>query len=57
VSGDAFPTYSRAERLADAAVHVIGVPLGLAAAVFLMVRGLERDWFGLNRGIPESAFG
>ncbi|OYV34385.1 MAG: hypothetical protein B7Z80_21335 [Rhodospirillales bacterium 20-64-7] len=40
MSGYEFPTYSRAERLADAAVHVIGVPLGLAASVFLMVRGI-----------------
>lgn len=38
--GHEFPHYSRAERLADASVHCIGVPLGLAAAALLLLRGL-----------------
>ncbi len=33
-----FPSYSKAERLADALVHCIGVPLGLGAAGMLLVR-------------------
>ncbi len=33
-----FPSYSRAERIADAIVHVIGVPLGLFAAASLLHR-------------------
>lgn len=32
-----FPTYTRAERLADAIVHCIGVPAGVIAAVWLLV--------------------
>lgn len=32
-----FPTYTRAERLADAIVHGIGVPAGVIAAVWLLV--------------------
>ncbi len=35
-----FPDYSRAERIADAIVHCLGVPLGLAAAALLMARSL-----------------
>lgn len=35
-----FPSYSKAERAADAVVHVIGVPLGLIAAVLLVHRAL-----------------
>ncbi len=35
-----FPAYSRAERVADAIVHVTGVPLGLFAAALL----LRRAW-------------
>ena len=34
-----FPDYSRLERITDAVVHCIGVPLGLAAAALLVVRG------------------
>jgi len=33
-----FPSYTRAERIADAVVHCIGVPLGLVAAVILLFR-------------------
>ncbi len=33
-----FPFYSRAERAADAAVHAVGVPLGIVAAVVLLLR-------------------
>jgi hemolysin III len=35
-----FPVYSKAERAADAVVHIIGVPLGLIAAVLLVHRAL-----------------
>jgi len=35
-----FPNYSRLERIADAIVHCIGVPLGLAAAALLVARSL-----------------
>lgn len=33
-----FPAYSKAERRLDAVVHCIGVPLGLVAAVVLLLR-------------------
>lgn len=33
-----FPDYSHAERAVDAAIHIIGVPLGLAASVLLLRR-------------------
>jgi len=33
-----FPHYTTAERAADAVVHIIGVPLGLAAAIAFMQR-------------------
>ena len=42
-----FPVYSRAERVADAIVHSIGVPLGLLAAVLLM----HRAWL---HGVVDS---
>ena len=32
-----FPDYSRAERIADAIIHCIGVPLGLTAAEMIAV--------------------
>jgi hemolysin III len=34
----AFPSYSAAERAADAAIHAVGVPLGLIAAIALVER-------------------
>lgn len=37
-----FPDYTRAERLADAAVHCIGVPLGLVAAGRLLWLAADR---------------
>ena len=36
----AFPDYSRAERAADAVIHIIGVPLGLVAAALLLRRAI-----------------
>ena len=33
-----FPDYSRAERMIDAVVHMAGVPLGVFAAVALVIR-------------------
>jgi hemolysin III len=46
----AFPAYSRAERVADALVHCIGVPLGLVAAILLLRRAAaEGGWvFGVT---------
>ena len=35
-----FPNYSRAERAADAVIHIIGVPLGLIAAALLLRRAV-----------------
>jgi hemolysin III len=35
----AFPSYSVAERATDAAIHAVGVPLGLIAAIALVERG------------------
>jgi hemolysin III len=37
-----FPVYSRAERRADAAVHVVGLALGLAACAVLTAVALSR---------------
>jgi hemolysin III len=42
-----FPVYSRAERVADAVVHIVGVPLGLFAAALL----LRRTW---PHGVVDS---
>jgi hemolysin III len=42
-----FPDYSRLERITDAVVHCIGVPLGLAAAALLVVRGMGLGPLGL----------
>jgi len=33
-----FPSYSTAERAADAAIHIVGLPLGLVAALALVER-------------------
>ncbi len=38
-----FPVYSRAERRADAAVHVVGLALGLAGCVGLAAAALSRS--------------
>ncbi|MCA1939431.1 MAG: hemolysin III family protein [Caenispirillum bisanense] len=39
-----FPDYTRAERIADAVVHLVGVPLGVLAAVRLLwVAGQNAD--------------
>lgn len=38
----AHPQYSRSERIADAAVHALGLAFGLAAAVLLAVAALPR---------------
>jgi hemolysin III len=35
-----FPSYSTAERAADAAVHAVGLPLGLVAAIVLLLRAV-----------------
>jgi len=40
-----FPDYTNAERVADRAVHIIGVPLGLVAGGVLMARAVV--WGGL----------
>jgi hemolysin III len=39
---DAFPTYTRAEELADAIVHAIGVTAGAIAAIILVIIALEQ---------------
>jgi hemolysin III len=40
MSDDAFPTYTRAEELADACVHTIGVTVGTIAAITLVAVAL-----------------
>ncbi len=40
-----FPDYTNAERVADRAVHIIGVPVGLIAGVVLLARAVV--WGGL----------
>jgi hemolysin III len=40
-----FPDYTKAERMADRAVHIIGVPLGVMAAGFLLAHAVA--WGGL----------
>jgi hemolysin III len=39
---DAFPTYTRAEELADAIVHAIGVTAGAIAAIILVIIALAQ---------------
>jgi len=36
-----FPTYSRAEHLADAVVHLTGIPAAIIASVWLLVRAAQ----------------
>lgn len=40
VTAFSFPSYSKAERLADAVVHVVGLPLGVLAAALLLDRAV-----------------
>lgn len=47
MSQKVFPSYSKAERILDALVHSIGVPLGFVAAIWLVQRALGHD--GLTR--------
>ncbi len=35
-----FPSYSTAERAADAAIHIVGLPLGVVAALALVARAM-----------------
>jgi len=51
-----FPAYSKAERVADAAVHCLGVPLGLAAAAWLVLRARGIGEVGLA-GVVIYALG
>jgi hemolysin III len=44
----AFPSYSKAERIADAIVHIIGVPLGLIAAALILHRASGEGAFTLT---------
>jgi hemolysin III len=48
--GNAFPVYSRAEFLADATIHVLGVTAALAAVAWLLLR----SWHGVRPGILLS---
>jgi hemolysin III len=54
-----FPTYSRAERRVDAAVHAVGLALGLAACVGLAAVALSRPDAGpwLLAGLGAYATG
>jgi hemolysin III len=54
-----FPVYSRAERRADAAVHVVGLALGLAGCVGLAAAALSRPDAGprLLAGLVPYAAG
>ena len=45
-----FPVYSRAEFLADAAIHVLGITAALAAVAWLLLR----SWHGVRPGILLS---
>jgi hemolysin III len=38
-----FPSYTKAERVADRVIHYIGVPLGIVAAIWLLVRAAGHD--------------
>jgi hemolysin III len=41
VREDVFPSYTRAEEIADACVHAIGVTAGLIAAIILVAIALQ----------------
>jgi hemolysin III len=42
MSDDAFPIYTRAEEIADACVHALGVTAGFVAATILVILALEQ---------------
>ncbi|WP_341476682.1 PAQR family membrane homeostasis protein TrhA [Pelagivirga sediminicola] len=42
-----YPPYSRAERIADGAVHIAGVALGIAAVIWLLGRGAGSAGWGI----------
>ena len=52
-----FPDYTRAERMLDRCVHIVGVPLGLAAAIWLMLRVIPHGSAVLIVSIAIYAFG
>ncbi|MBK1665586.1 DNA-binding protein [Rhodospirillum rubrum] len=53
MSGSLFPTYTRSERIADAAIHLLGVPLGLISAIWLVIAG----WDGGRTTTASAIYG
>jgi hemolysin III len=52
-----FPDYTAAERAADRMVHIIGVPLGVAAGLFLLARAVTHGGQVLVATIAVYVFG
>jgi hemolysin III len=52
-----FPDYSDAERIADRTIHMIGVPLGVGAAVVILARAVLHGGPVLVGSIALYAFG
>ena len=57
MSDDAFPTYTRAEVIADACVHAIGVTVGLVAAIILVAAALAHLPTGAATAVVIYALG
>ncbi len=52
-----FPDYTKAERVVDLAVHLIGVPTGVVASVWLVSQALLRGGFAFHISIIIYATG
>lgn len=52
-----FPDYTKAERAVDLAVHMVGVPYGVVASVWLVVQALRQGNFALTISIATYATG
>ena len=57
MSDDAFPSYTRAEVIADACVHAIGVIVGLIAAIILVAIALAHLPTGAATAVVIYALG
>jgi hemolysin III len=52
-----FPDYSKAERIADRTIHLIGVPLGIGAALLILTRAVLQGGPVLVGSVALYAFG
>ena len=52
-----FPEYTKAERLVDFGIHIIGVPCGVLAGIWLVVQALQHGGVALNISIAVYVAG